>query len=117
MSARALFAKEVNMTVKGTTPNGFKYEYDNEKLANWEVMDWLTEIMELSDIPDDERSEDDTITLVRDMYAVIRFIFTRKQITAWKNTNRNEEGEVVAEHMWQDFNELFMSGEDKETKN
>ena len=101
------------MIVKGTTANGFNYEYDNEKLTNWEVMDWLTEIMELDDIPESDRSPEDSITLVRDMYAVIRFM----QITAWKNTNRNENGEVVSELMWQDFNDLFISGEDKETKN
>ena len=105
------------MIVKGTTRNGFNYEYDNEKLTNWEVMDWLTEIMELQDIPEEDRSAEDNVTLIRDMYAVIRCIFTRKQITAWKNTNRNEHGEVIAEYMWDDFNELFMSEEDKETKN
>lgn len=103
--------------VKGTTANGFNYEYDNEKLTNWEVMDWLTEIMELEDIPEEDRSTEDSITLIRNMYAVIRFIFTRKQIAAWKNTNRNEKGEVVSDYMWQDFNDLFISGEDKETKN
>ncbi len=108
------------MVVKGTTANGFKYEYDNEKLADWEVMDWLTEIMELGEIPEEEMTTEDTVTLIRDMYAVIRTMFTRQQITTWKNTNRNEKGEVVSEWMWQDFNNIFLGDEDnkdKETKN
>ena len=108
------------MLVKGTTVNGFKYEYNNDKLGDWEVMDWLTEIMELQEISDEDRSPEETVTLMRDMYAVIRKMFTRKQITAWKNTNRNEKGEVNSENMWSDFSDIFLSdGEEKdeETKN
>lgn len=105
------------MLIKGTTTNGFEYEYDNEKLADWEVTDWITEIMELSDIPSEELTAEQTVTLMRNMHAVIRKMFTRKQITAWKNTNRNEKGEVISENMWKDFNDIFFSDEDKETKN
>jgi len=108
------------MVVKGTTANGFKYEYDNEKLTDWEIMDWLTEIMELGEIPEEEMTADETVTLIRDMYAVIRAMFTRQQITAWKKTNRNEKGEVESDRMWQDFYNIFLSDEDdkdKETKN
>lgn len=105
------------MIVKGTTANGFNYEYDNDKLADWEVMDWLTEIMELEEIPEEDRTPEETVTFIRDMYAVIRTMFSRRQITAWKNTNRNEKGEVVSELMWQDFSDIFLSDEDKETKN
>jgi len=105
------------MIVKGVTQNGFKYEYENEKLADWEVMDWLTEIMELGDIPEDKITAQDTVILARDMHAVVRAMFTRKQIAEWKNTNRNEKGEVVSELMWRDFNDMFLSDEDKETKN
>lgn len=109
--------KEETMIVKGITANGFNYEYDNEKLDDWEVADWLTEIMELSETPEEDLTADDTTTLIRDLYAVIHHVFTRKQIAAWKNTNRDEKGKVDSDKMWDDFRMIFMSGENEETKN
>ena len=104
-------------TVKGETKNGFKYEYDNDVFADWEVMEWFTEILEIQDVPEDDRSDEDNMLLLRDMYAVIRKIFSRSQIAGWKNSNRNEKGEVVADWMWQDFADIFLDTNDKETKN
>lgn len=102
---------------KGETKNGFKYEYDNDVFANWEVMEWFTEILEIQDIPEDDRSNEDNMILLRDMYAVIRKVFTRSQIAAWKKTNRDENGEVVTDWMWDDFADIFLGSDDKETKN
>ena len=103
--------------VKGETANGFKYEYDNDIFADWEVMERFTEILELQEIPEETRSDEDNMLLLRDMYAVIRRVFTRSQITAWKKTNTNEKGEIVADWMWTDFADIFLGSEDKETKN
>jgi hypothetical protein len=102
---------------KGETKNGFKYEYDNDVFANWEVMEWFTEILEIQDIPEEDRTNEDNMIMLRDMYAVIRKVFTRSQIAAWKKTNRDENGEVVADWMWEDFADIFLETEDKETKN
>ena len=102
---------------KGETQNGFKYEYDNDVFANWEVMEWFTEILEIQDIPEEDRTNEDNMIMLRDMYAVIRKVFTRSQIAAWKKTNRDENGEVVADWMWEDFADIFLETEDKETKN
>ena len=102
---------------KGKTKNGFEYEYDNDIFANWEVMEWFTEILELHEIPEEDRSNEDNMLLLRDMYAVIRKVFTRSQIAKWKNTNRNEKGEVVSDWMWEDFSNIFLETDDKETKN
>ena len=102
---------------KGETKNGFKYEYDNDVFGNWEVMEWFTEILEIQDIPEDDRSNEDNMIMLRDMYAVIRKVFTRSQIAAWKKTNRNENGEVVSDWMWEDFADIFLGNDDKETKN
>lgn len=105
------------MIVKGTTKNGFKFEYDNDVFADWEVMNWFTEILEIQDRPEDSRSVNDKMTLLRDMYAVVRKVFTRAQIAAWTATNRNKSGEVVSDWMWADFEDMFLDSEDKETKN
>ena len=102
---------------KGETKNGFKYEYDNDVFGNWEVMEWFTEILEIQDIPEEDRSNEDNMIMLRDMYAVIRKVFTRSQIAAWKKTNRNENGEVVSDWMWEDFADIFLGNDDKETKN
>lgn len=102
---------------KGVTKNGFAYEYDNDIFANWEVMEWFTEILELQEIPEEDRSNEDNMLLLRDMYAVIRKVFSRSQIAKWKNTNRNEKGEVVSDWMWEDFSNIFLEADDKETKN
>lgn len=102
---------------KGETKNGFKYEYDNDVFANWEVMEWFTEILEIQDIPEEDRTNEDNMIMLRDMYAVIRKVFSRSQIAAWKKTNRDENGEVVADWMWEDFADIFLETEDKETKN
>lgn len=102
---------------KGETKNGFRYEYDNDVFANWEVMEWFTEILEIQDIPEEDRTNEDNMIMLRDMYAVIRKVFTRSQIAAWKKTNRDENGEVVADWMWEDFADIFLETEDKETKN
>lgn len=102
---------------KGETKNGFKYEYDNDVFANWEVMEWFTEILEIQDIPEEDRTNEDNMIMLRDMYAVIRKVFSRSQISAWKKTNRDENGEVVADWMWEDFADIFLETEDKETKN
>ena len=102
---------------KGETKNGFKYEYDNDVFANWEVMEWFTEILEIQDIPEEDRTNEDNMIMLRDMYAVIRKVFTRSQIASWKKTNRDENGEVVADWMWEDFADIFLETEDKETKN
>ena len=90
---------------KGETKNGFKYEYDNDIFGNWEVMEWFTEILEIQDIPEEDRSNEDNMIMLRDMYAVIRKVFSRSQIAAWKKTNRDESGEVVSDWMWEDFAE------------
>lgn len=103
--------------VNGKTKNGFKYKYDNDVFADWEVMDWFTEILEIQDVPDGERTDEENMTMLRDMYAVIRKVFTRSEITSWKNSNRNDNGEVVAEWMWDDFADMFLDAKDKETKN
>ena len=103
--------------VKGETRNGFKYEFDNDLFADWEVMDWFTEILEIQDIPEEARSDEDNMTMLRNMYAVIRKVFTRSDINAWKKTNRNEKGEVVAEWMWDDFAEIFLESENNDVKN
>ena len=105
--------------VKDRTKNGFEYEYDNDVFADWEVMNWFTEILELQEIPEETRSSEDNMTLLRDMYAVIRKVFTRSQVAAWTNSNRNEKGEVVSEWMWEDFADIFLGDEhkDKTTKN
>ena len=104
-------------TVKGVTKNGFKYEYDNDMFGNWEVMEWFTEILEIQDIPEDDRSNEDNMIMLRDMYAVIRKVFTRSQIAAWKKKNRDEKGEVVSDWMWEDFSDMFLETKDEETKN
>lgn len=103
--------------VKGETKRGFKYEFNNDLFADWEVMDWFTEILEIQDIPEDERTADDNMIMLRNMYSVIRKVFSRAQISAWKKTNRNEQGEVVAEWMWGDFEEIFFDSDDKKVKN
>jgi hypothetical protein len=53
------------------------------------------------------------------MFGIIRRAFTRKQINAWKATNRDENGNVDDELMWSDFEEIFLSDEDadEEIKN
>lgn len=102
---------------KGETKNGFKYEYDNDIFGNWEVMEWFTEILEIQDIPEEDRSNEDNMIMLRDMYAVIRKVFSRSQIAAWKKTNRDESGEVVSDWMWEDFADMFLETKDKETKN
>lgn len=105
--------------VKGTTKNGFEYEFDNDIFGDWEVMDWFTEILEIEDIPAESRSADQNMTLMRNMFGIIRRAFTRKQINAWKATNRDENGNVDDELMWGDFEEIFLSDEDadEEIKN
>lgn len=103
--------------VKGETKNGFRYEYDNDVFANWEVMEWFTEILEVQETPEEERSNEDNMLMLRDMYAVVRKVFTRSQIASWKNTNRNEKGEVVSDWMWADFADIFLSDSDEATKN
>jgi len=103
--------------VKGSTKNGFVYEYDNDVFADWEVMEWFTEILEIQDIPEEDRSNEDNMLLLRDMYAVIRKVFTRSQIAKWKNSNRNEKGDVVSDWMWEDFADMFLENNDEETKN
>ena len=103
--------------VKGSTKNGFVYEYDNDVFADWEVMEWFTEILEIQDISEEDRSNEDNMLLLRDMYAVIRKVFTRSQIAKWKNSNRNEKGDVVSDWMWEDFADMFLENKDEETKN
>jgi hypothetical protein len=103
--------------VKGTTKNGFHYEYDNDLFGNWEVMERFTEILEIQEIPVEDRSDDENMLLLRDMYSVIRSVFTRSQIATWKKSNRNEKGEVVAEWMWGDFEDMFLETKDEKTKN
>ena len=105
------------MIVKGTTANGFNYEYDNSIFGDWEIMDWLTEMLELQEIPDEERTIEENTLLMRDMYAIIRKVFTRSQIASWKNVNKDEGGNIIAERMWEDFREMFFQSEDKDTKN
>lgn len=103
--------------VKGTTKNGFMFEYDNDVFADWEVMNWFTEILEIQEIPEDKKTDNDNMTLLRDMYAIVRRVFDRSQIATWTAANRDDNGNVVAEWMWADFEEMFLESEDKEVKN
>lgn len=103
--------------VKGKTQNGFEYEYDNDKFADWEVMNWFTEILEIQETPEERRGDEDNMTLLRDMYAVIRKVFTRSQIASWTSTNKDENGNVVSDWMWGDFEAMFLESENKEVKN
>lgn len=105
------------MITKGTTVNGFNFEYDNDLFADWEIMDWFTEVLEIQGKPEEKRTNEDNMTLLRDMYSIIHRLFTREQIANWKETNRDENGKVVPEYMWRDFQKIFLESEDKEVKN
>lgn len=85
--------------LKGTTESGFVYEISEDRLNNYELLEYISEI------------EDNPMVLPK----VVKGLLGAEQTIALKNHLRNDDGIVPAEKFGQTIEEIFQNH--NQTKN